>query len=160
MAATSSATDDVVEGWKGYFAYLTSLLNECKRHQETDSVEKAIYLRDTLERYTQSTDRLLATVKDAVNFPADYAGVSMSECAELELLLERLVHVLRLLWLPYWRRHVEALELQSLSCPGQSEQLIDQVQEIHTGKCACTSMSNTPRYTIHCLQVNGADQNL
>ena len=130
--ATSSPDDDVVEGWKSYFAYVKSLLDESERHRETDSTEKAIYFSETFERYTQSTDRLLATVKDALNFPTDYAGVSVSECTELELLLERLVHVLRYLWLPYWRSHVKALELQNLSCSGQKE-LVDQVQVMHTG---------------------------
>ena len=93
MATSSPPDDDVVEGWKSYFAYVKSLLDESERHRETDSTDKAIYFSETFERYTQSTDRLLATVKDALNFPTDYAGVS--ECTELELLLERLVHVLR-----------------------------------------------------------------
>lgn len=132
MAATST---DVVDGWKSYFVNLTSFIKECKRHKETDSIEKATYFCETLERYIRSTDRLLATVMDHVDVPLLCPPVHHTdgvEILELALLLEKLVNVLKVFWLPYWRCREETLESAALSTCRLPE-LNDHIQIVHTG---------------------------
>lgn len=65
--ATITSSTDFIDEWESYFSYLTSVLNECRRHRETDSVEKVSYFCETLERFIVSTDCLLVTANDAVH---------------------------------------------------------------------------------------------
>lgn len=107
--ATNTSSTDFIDEWESYFSYLTSDLNECRRHRETDSVEKVSYFCETLERFIVSTDRLLVTANDAVQCPSEYNDVNVSDCLMLAELLERLVHSLRDS-LAYWRSRDEQLQ--------------------------------------------------
>lgn len=124
--------DDIVDGWKSFFINLTSFIKECERHKETNSIDKATYFCEALERYIRSIGHLLATVMDALLCPQVHNadGVGMSDFVELALLLERLVNVLRDFWLPYWRCREETLESTSPMC---LPELINHVQMLRTG---------------------------
>lgn len=132
--------NNVLEGWKNYFSCLTSFLRECGRQWETESLDKAAYFCERLERFVRSTDCLLSTVKDAVLFPENYDNVIASECFELAISLQELVSMLRITWLPYWCNRKEELGQRGYHIPEYGA-LNGCVQLIHTGIqfiCTCT----------------------
>ena len=127
----SATTLELIAEWRVYFIYQTEFLNECEQHWESTDASKVSCFCERLEFSIRSTQRLWDVVNQAVHDPEIATSVPASVIEDLDSILERLVGLLKDVWLPYFLRRLDEL---SHSRDNLFTSLSENVQVLLTGK--------------------------